>query len=184
MTIVLLAVMNFALFGIALRVLFARERRTPVVTRVMVWVGLVIGGLHVYVLATAPQDPAAVAWGAGLYLLAGALFTWAALSVRGRGFRLAFVPNSPDAVFTGGPYRWFRHPLYLAYSLAWIAGAVAAMNTTLLFTVAAMVAFYVGAAYREERQILRGAAGDDYRAYRRQAGVLLPKALLSGLYSV
>jgi protein-S-isoprenylcysteine O-methyltransferase Ste14 len=55
------------------------------------------------------------------------------------------------------------------------------MSIPLLFTAAAMVSFYVGAAYREERQILRSAAGDDYRAYRRQAGVLLPKFLVPGL---
>ena len=175
MTIVLLAVMNFALFGIALRVLFERERRTPLATRLMVAVGLLISCLHIYVLATAPLAMQAAATAAGLYVLAAGLFSWAAHSVRGRGFRLAFVPNTPDAVFTGGPYRLFRHPRYLAYTLAWIAGAVAAMSIPLLFTVAAMVAFYVGAAYREERQILRSAAGDDYRAYRRQAGVLLPK---------
>lgn len=184
MTIMFLAVLNFVLFGIALRVLFVRERRTPVATRVMVGVGLVISCLHVYVLATAPLAATAAAWGAGLYLLAAGLFTWAAVSVRGRGFKLAYVPSRPDAVFTGGPYRLLRHPLYLSYSLAWVAGAVAAMSITLLITVAAMVAFYVGAAYREERQILRSAAGDDYRAYRRQAGVLLPKSLLPGFHSV
>ena len=121
---------------------------------------------------TFTTQPAAIA--AVLYVLAGALFSWAAHSVRGRGFKLAYVPNSPNVVFTGGPYRWFRHPLYLSYTLAWIAGAIAAMSVPLLFTVAAMVAFYVGAAYREEHQLLRSAAGDDYRAYRRQAGVLLP----------
>lgn len=179
-TLVLLALANFALFGIALRVVFAPERRTPLVTRLMVGVGLVVICLHVYALVTAPLPALAAATGAGLYVLAGALFSWAAHSVRGRGFRLAYVPNRPNAVFTGGPYRWFRHPLYLAYTLAWIAGAVAALSITLLVSVAAMVAFYVGAAYREERQILRSAAGDEYRAYRRQAGVLLPKFLLSG----
>lgn len=180
MTIVLLAMMNFALFGIALRVLFARERRTPLVTRLMVGVGLVVSYLHVYVLATAPLSARAAATGAGIYVLAGGLFSWAAQSVRGRGFRLAYVPGPPNVVFSGGPYRWLRHPLYLSYTLAWIAGAVAALSIPLLFTVAAMVAFYVGAAYREERQILRSASGDDYRAYRRQAGVLLPKFQFPG----
>jgi protein-S-isoprenylcysteine O-methyltransferase Ste14 len=179
-TILVLAIANFALFALALRVLFARERRTPLPTRVMVDVGVVVSCLHVYGLATAPLQTPAAAIAAALYVVAAALFTWAALSVRGRGFKLAYVPNSPNAVFTGGPYRWFRHPLYLSYTLAWIAGAVAAMSAPLLFTVAAMVAFYVGAAYREERQLLRGAAGNDYRAYRRQAGVLLPKSLLPG----
>jgi len=180
-TIVLLAVINFALFGIALRVLFARERRTPLVTRLMVGIGLVISCLHVYMLATAPLPATAAVMGAGLYVLAGALFTWAAHSVRGRGFRLAYVPGAPHAVFSGGPYRWFRHPLYLSYTLAWIAGAVAVLSIPLLVSVTAMVAFYVGAAYREEHQILRSAAGDEYRAYRRQAGVLLPKFLVPGL---
>ena len=180
-TLVLLAVINFALFGIALRVLFERERRTPLATRMMVAVGLMISCVHVYALATAPlaTRPAAIA--ACLYVLAAGLFSWAAHSVHGRGFKLAYVPSAPDVVFTGGPYRYFRHPLYLSYTLAWIAGAVAAMSVPLLFTVAAMVAFYVGAAYREERQILRGAAADDYRAYRRQAGVLVPKFLLPQL---
>jgi protein-S-isoprenylcysteine O-methyltransferase Ste14 len=181
MTIVLLAVMNFALFGIALGVLFERERQRPLATRVMVAVGLLVSCIHVYALGTAPLSMAAVLAAAGVYILAAALFLWAAHSVRGRGFRLAFVPNSPSTVFTGGPYRWFRHPLYLSYTLAWIAGAVAVMSIPLLFTAAAMVSFYVGAAYREERQILRSAAGDDYRAYRRQAGVLLPKFLVPGL---
>ena len=175
MTLVLLAVMNFALFGIALRVLFERERRTPMLTRVMVGVGLAVSCLHVYALSTAPVPALAAVVGVGLYVLAGALFSWAAHSVRGRGFRLAYVPGPPSAVFSGGPYRLFRHPLYLSYTMAWLAGAVATMSIPLLFTVAAMVAFYVGAAYREERQILRSAAGDDYRAYRRQAGVLLPR---------
>ena len=180
-TILCLAIANFALFALALRLLFARERRTPLPTRVMVDVGVAISCLHVYALATSPLGTGAAAIAAVLYILAGALFSWAGLSVRGRGFRLAYVPSSPNVVFTGGPYRWFRHPLYLSYTLAWIAGAVAAMSVPLLFSVAAMVAFYAGAAYREERQLLRGAAGNAYRAYRRQAGVLLPRVLLRGL---
>ena len=181
MTILFLAITNFALFAVALRVLFARERPTPLPTRVMVDVGVVTTCLHVYALATIPLGTRAATVAAVLYVLAGALFSWAAISVRGRGFRLAYVPNTPNVVFTGGPYRWFRHPLYLSYTLAWIAGAVAAMSVPLLFSVAAMVAFYVGAAYREERQLLRSAAGDDYRAYRRQARVLVPRSLLPGL---
>ena len=102
-TIVLLAITNFALFAIALRVLFARERRTPLPTRVMVDVGVVVSCVHVYALATAPLGTQAAVVAAALYILAGALFSWAAYNVRGRGFKLAYVPNSPEVVFTGGP---------------------------------------------------------------------------------
>ncbi len=179
-TIVLLALTNFALFAIALRLLFAPERRAPLATRLMVAVGSVVTCLHVYGLATSPLTVRAVTAAAGLYVLAGGLFLWAARSVRGRGFRLAYVPGTPGPVFSGGPYRWFRHPLYLSYTLAWIAGAVAVLSIHLLFTVAAMGAFYVGAAYREERQMLRSSAGAEYRAYRRRTGVLLPKVLFLG----
>ena len=178
--IVLLALVNYALFGIALRRLFTRDRRTPLATRVMVAVGSGVTCLHLYGLATEPLTARAAAVAAGLYVLAGGLFLWAAHSVRGRGFRLAYVPGAPAAVFSGGPYRWVRHPLYLSYTLAWTAGAVAVLSLHLLFTVAAMVAFYAGAAYREERQMLRSTAAAEYRAYRRRAGVLLPKALFLG----
>ncbi len=95
--------------------------------------------------------------------------------MRGRNFRLAYVDGTPPAVFCGGPDRWFRHPFYLSYTLAWFAAVVAFWDWRLLVTPAIMGAFYVAAAYREERQMLRGPAAEDYRAYGRHAGVLLPK---------
>jgi protein-S-isoprenylcysteine O-methyltransferase Ste14 len=77
-------------------------------------------------------------------------------------------------VFSGGPYRWIRHPFYLSYSIAWFAGVVALADRRLLLTPLVMLGFYAAAAYREERQMLRGPAAAEYRAYRRQAGVLIP----------
>lgn len=173
--LVLLAILNFALFGMALPVVFARSEGTPLPTKLVVAVGAAFSSLHVYLLGTAPLDPAGVTIAAGLYLLACGLFSWTAQSVRGRNFRLAYVDGSPPAVFCGGPYRWVRHPFYLSYTLAWLAGVVALGDWRLLMTPAIMGAFYVAAAYREERQLLRGPAAEDYRAYRRHAGVLLPK---------
>jgi len=173
--IVLLATLNFAMFGIALRVVFARDGRTAPPTRLMVSIGTVFSCLHVYLLWTAPLEPHDIAIGAVLYTLALALFSWAAHSVRGRDFRLAYSPGAPTLVFSGGPYRWVRHPLYLSYSLAWCAGVVTLSDWRLLLTLAIMLAFYIAAAYREERQMLRGPAADQYQAYRRQVGVLLPR---------
>jgi protein-S-isoprenylcysteine O-methyltransferase Ste14 len=170
--IVLLAALDFALFGIGLRVVFARGGRLAAATRVVVVLGSVFGCLHVYLLATGPLEPHHMAAGAGLYTVACALFTWASHSVRGRNFRLAYAPGTPSRVFSGGPYRWVRHPFYLSYSLAWCAGVVALWDWRMLGTVAIMLAFYVAAAWGEERQLLRGPAADEYRAYRRQVGVL------------
>ena len=173
--IVLLATLDFALFGIALRLVFARGGRTARPTRLLVLIGSAFSCLHVFLLATAALEPITVAAGAMLYTLAGGLFTWAAHSVRGRTFRLAYASNRPSWVFSGGPFRWLRHPFYLSYSLAWSAGVVALADPRLVWTLVIMLAFYVGAAWREEQQMLRGPAANAYRAYRRQAGVLLPR---------
>jgi protein-S-isoprenylcysteine O-methyltransferase Ste14 len=172
LAIVLLATLDFALFAIGLRVVFARGCRMAVATRLVVVLGTAFGCLHVFLLATAPLEPHYIAAGAGLYSVACALFTWTSYSVRGRDFRLAYAPGTTSRVFAGGPYRWVRHPFYLSYSLAWYAGVVALWDWRLLWTVAIMLAFYVAAAWGEEAQLLRGPAADEYRAYRSQVGVL------------
>ena len=141
----------------------------------MVIVGTATGLLHVYALATAPMQAAHVLAGVVLYGAAGALFTWAAKSVRGKAFSLAYCSGAPRVVVSSGPYRWVRHPFYLSYTLAWIAGVVATADIWLLFTVAIMLGFYVGAAFDEERRMLRGPAAAQYRAYRRHVGLLLPR---------
>jgi protein-S-isoprenylcysteine O-methyltransferase Ste14 len=174
LTIVFLATLNFVMFGIALRVVFSSNGRAAPPTTLLVSVGTMFSCLHVYLLATAPLEPNHIAVGAVMYLLACALFSWTAHSVRGREFTLAYAPGTPPAVFSGGPYRWVRHPFYLSYSLAWSAGVVTVSDWRLLMTLAIMLGFYVAAAYREEQQMLRGPAADQYRAYRRQVGLLPP----------
>ena len=170
-----LAVLDFSLFGAAVRVVFAKTPRTPPVTRLMVAVGTLFSLLHVYRLATAPLAPRGAWIGALLYVAACVLFVWTARSVKGQAFRLAYCPGGPQSVVSSGPYRWMRHPFYLSYTLAWFAGVVAVHDARLLVTVAIMLAFYVAAAFGEERRLLRGPAADDYRAYRRRVGVLLPR---------
>lgn len=174
-TIVLLAALTFSLFGVALRVVFGRSAETPWPTILMVVVGAAISCLHLHLLWTVALDPGNIVTGAGLYLLACGLFLWTARSVRGRDFKLAYTPEIPPAVYSGGPYRWLRHPFYLSYTLAWCAGVAALSDARLLLTPAIMLGFYVAAAWREERQMLRGPAAEQYRVYRRQTGVLLPR---------
>ncbi|MGI9076533.1 MAG: methyltransferase family protein [Gemmatimonadaceae bacterium] len=175
LTIVLLALFTFGLFGAALRVVFVRSEGAPLPTKLLVAVGLVFSGVHVCLLGTAPLDAGGTGLGGGLYLLASALFSWTAQSVRGRNFRLAYVCCAPSAIFRGGPYRWVRHPFYLSYMLAWVAAVVALADWRLLLTPAIMGGFYLVAAYREERQMLHGPAAEEYPEYRRHAGVLLPR---------
>ena len=65
----------------------------------------------------------------------------------------------PDRVLRTGPFRFVRHPLYLAYSLAWLAAPVA-MNSALLgLTAAGLIACYAASAVEEERRLLASPLG-------------------------
>ena len=78
-------------------------------------------------------------------------------------------------MMSSGPYRWVRHPFYLSYTLAWLGAVAAVGDVQLLPTVAVMLAFYVGAAYGEERRLLSGPAAADYAKYRCRVGLLIPR---------
>jgi methyltransferase len=72
--------------------------------------------------AAAPGTPAAI--GAGVFLLAKALKYWAIASLGQRWtFRVLVPPGSERIV--RGPYRWIRHPNYIAVALELAGVAIA-----------------------------------------------------------
>lgn len=100
-----------------------------------------------------------VAAGFALFLAAGVQFLRA---------RTTIVPReAPEALITGGIYRFSRNPIYLGdllifvgMSLAW--GAVLSLLLAPVFVRVITARFVVG-----EEARLEAAFGDDYRAYRR-----------------
>ena len=112
--------------------------------------------------------------GAICYAGSLALFWWALLTTWHRRFDVAFSERRPQYVMTAGPYRFVRHPLYGAYSLAWIAGAMCIGQWWAWVCVPVMVWQYVAAIGLEERQFLSSGLGPEYLAYRRVTGMLLP----------
>lgn len=154
---------------------FTRPGGTHLKMRLLAIAALASSGLHLYCLATlhVRKDFAASAF--ALYLLALALFLWSALTIRGRNFALAYSTSSPRAVVENGPYQWIRHPLYLAYSTTWIAGAIACRSFMLLGTVVVMAFLYTDAARQEENEFLCGALRREYLAYKSKVGIIGPK---------
>ncbi len=160
-------------FGWAVRGHFA-SRAMPPGMRVITIVSALTAMWLLWLSAGAA--PAMAIAGLALQWTALALFIAAIRASRGHGLKLAFdATPGPAQVLRAGPYRFVRHPFYLAYSLFWVAWALAVWDWRAWPPVLALLALYVIAAQREERDLLAGPGADAYRAYRASTGALLPR---------
>lgn len=103
-------------------------------------------------------------WGAMLVILT-AIYAWATVA-----FGIRFSNLTHRGVITHGPYKWTRHPAYVAKNsfwwlsslviLPWDGGWVTALRNTMLLS--AVSGIYYWRAKTEERHLL---ADPEYRAY-------------------
>lgn len=110
-----------------------------------------------------------------LYCASFALF-WVCVRVNRKGpLSVAFSTDKPGHLVTRGPYRFVRHPFYVSYSLAWIAGIIASARPWLLLSLLVMGAIYYRAATFEERKFASGELAAAYENYRRRTGMFIPR---------
>src|SRR5262245_4005237 len=140
----------------------------------------VVGGAmmlwHAVMLWQVAEMPAGISTrlAIGLYVLSLALF-WSTVYVhRRRPPTLAFSEDAPEHLVDSGPYRLVRHPFYVSYLLAWVAGVVGTREPWLLLSVAVMGGIYLSAAMVEEQKFLVGALAPRYREYQRRTGMFVP----------
>jgi protein-S-isoprenylcysteine O-methyltransferase Ste14 len=111
--------------------------------------------------------------GAGLGLAAGVLLIWTFRSL-GHNLTDTVVTRRDATLITHGPYRWVRHPFYLAFAIAVAANALITANAYL--AVVGTGAFLVIVARTSiEEQKLIARFGGDYLHYMRQTGRFLPR---------
>lgn len=111
-----------------------------------------------------------------LFLFSQFMFWWAVYATRRQGFGLAFSGRMPRALLQTGPYRYIRHPFYLAYSTFWLAGVIAANRAGLLLIVLLMIGLYYRAASLEESKFEESPLlSADYAKYKRTTGMFFPK---------
>ncbi len=124
----------------------------------------------VYLLATGPWL-ATPDWG-WLQGLGGALAAWALWTMPPR--QLRFFPElaGQARLITHGPYRWIRHPMYLALLITLVALVFAKPTPDRIAIWLALVADLL-LKLRYEEQLL-AARFPDYEAYRRRTKRIIP----------
>jgi protein-S-isoprenylcysteine O-methyltransferase Ste14 len=97
-----------------------------------------------------------------------------AMAVLGPRFSPLVAIQREHVLETRGPYARIRHPGYLGALLACAGGAVAFGSAAALPLVALMLAAQL-ARVRAEEALLAARFGDEWRAYARRTGALLPR---------
>lgn len=118
--------------------------------------------------------PGWVRWmGVGMGVIGGALIVWA-FSNLGKNLTDTVVTRRNHTLVVSGPYRWVRHPFYVAVLLTVIGNALAAANWFLLLGGLSVFLLMVIRTKTEEAKLLER-FGDQYRAYMARTGRFLPK---------
>ena len=151
----------------------ARTRRTSIGLAFVHALALILP-LAAALRQTEPLTSSGTSWAAvGVMVVAAALQQWSQRAL-GPSFTLALQSAAHQAVNRSGPYRWVRHPAYLAQIILFTAFALTG-GSWLVATVVgpAAVAGYV---YRicEEEQMLLAALGDRYASYAASTRRLIP----------
>ena len=130
-------------------------------------------------------NPALLAWssvplpvwlrwsGVAFWALSIALLIWT-LPALGRNLTDTVVTRREHTLVTGGPYRWIRHPFYVAMALVTLASALIAANWFIFVSGVAVLSLLALRSRVEEEQ-LAARFGDAYLEYRKRTGRFLPR---------
>jgi protein-S-isoprenylcysteine O-methyltransferase Ste14 len=110
--------------------------------------------------------------GVGIGVLAGLLLMWT-LHTLGRNLTDTVVTRRNATLVTTGPYRWVRHPFYVAFALAVVADSLATANWFLALTGGLLLLLLVIRTRKEEEKLVER-FGDDYRHYMARTGRFFP----------
>jgi protein-S-isoprenylcysteine O-methyltransferase Ste14 len=138
-------------------------------------VGVVAPPLIAWLRPGPPSWPMGVAWSGVAAMAAGfALQTWAQAAL-GRYYTLALGVDESQPIVATGPYRWVRHPGYLAQMLVWLGFAATSRSSLVL----AIVLVAGGAAYgwriRCEERLLAREQAEAYGRYAGRTWRLIPR---------
>ena len=111
--------------------------------------------------------------GVGLGVSAALLLTWVLRSL-GTNLTDTVVTRLEHTLVMTGPYRWVRHPFYLATALVVSASSLVTANWFLALTGGLAVVLLVFRTRTEEKKLI-DRFSDEYRTYMDRTGRFLPR---------
>jgi protein-S-isoprenylcysteine O-methyltransferase Ste14 len=139
------------------------------------WLSIILYMInHAWMAWSSMPLPAWLRWsGVGFMLGCVALLTWT-LPALGTNLTDTVVTREHHTLVTRGPYRWVRHPFYVAMALVTVGAALTAANW-FIFVSGAVVFALLAVRSRVEEEQLAARFGDPYREYKKRTGRFLPK---------
>ncbi len=118
--------------------------------------------------------PVWVRWiGVAIGVLGALLLTWTFHCI-GKNITDTVVTRKEHFLVTTGPYRWVRHPFYVAFALAMLANSLVTANWFVFATGAVVLLLLVIRTSKEEEKLIER-FGDEYRQYMATTGRFWPR---------
>jgi protein-S-isoprenylcysteine O-methyltransferase Ste14 len=119
--------------------------------------------------------PLALRW-AGVIIAASAGIFWVwAVHHLGKNLTDTVITREHHTLVTIGPYRWVRHPFYVALVVGLVGVSLAMANWfVMLISSIAWFGFLLPRTHIEERKLVER-FGEDYRSYMRRVGRFVPR---------
>jgi protein-S-isoprenylcysteine O-methyltransferase Ste14 len=114
-------------------------------------------------------------WIGSVLLIAALRLFWQSHVDLGENWSVTLEIRKDHELVTDGVYRWIRHPMYAAIMLFGLAQALLLPNWLAgWFALATFLILYIVRTPREERMMC-DVFGDQYRAYMRRTGRVIPR---------
>jgi protein-S-isoprenylcysteine O-methyltransferase Ste14 len=104
-----------------------------------------------------------------------ALYEWSRRTVLELNFHIGLAGEVSTTVCDKGPYRYVRHPFYLAYMVAFLGVAIAFPSLIVCGVCLLNIVLFMYMAFDDERVLLESPLGADYRLYQGRVGMFVPR---------
>lgn len=170
--LVLVPLTSFLIYAHAIQRIFVNSGGADSRMRLIQVLGTLFALLHLWCLWDVSANLVGQTIGMVLYAAGLASFFAAKEALSGYRLTLAFSPDTPQQLIDRGIYARVRHPFYMAYSLTWLSGAIAAPSIQTAASALVMITLYIVASRLEEQKFAETDLGAAYAAYRMRAGML------------